>query len=177
MSTPARIVPLAFGLALACVPPAFTRAGDSVLCHQYGPDRCAPWRLYPPGQNLQLDVRSRARAQARRPDGSIDNIRALFATLRVCWTPPPLDQAREGMQVSVRIAFNRDGNIIGTPRFTYTSRGASGEQRDLYRQSVLDGLRGCTPLPFTAGMGGAIAGRPINLRYIDDREISERRKA
>jgi hypothetical protein len=177
VSTPARIVALAFGLALACVPAASARAGDGVFCDLYGPDRCAPWQLYPPGQDLRLDVRSRAREQALRPDGSIDNIRALFAVLRLCWTPPALERAREGMQVSVRLAFNRAGNIIGTPRFTYISRGASAEQRELYRQSVLDGLTGCTPLPFTAGMGGAIAGRPINLRYIDDREISERRKA
>ena len=28
----------------------------------------------------------------------------------------------------------------------------------------------CTPLPFTAALGSAIAGRPFTFRFIDDRQ-------
>jgi hypothetical protein len=30
-------------------------------------------------------------------------------------------------------------------------------------------LERCTPLRFTPGLGGAIAGRPIAIRYVDNR--------
>jgi hypothetical protein len=32
-------------------------------------------------------------------------------------------------------------------------------------------LKRCTPLHFSAGMGGAVAGRPIAIRFVDDRTI------
>ena len=40
----------------------------------------------------------------------------MFAALRACWVPPPQDLARPGMQMSVRFAFKRSGEIIGRSR-------------------------------------------------------------
>jgi hypothetical protein len=34
---------------------------------------------------------------------------------------------------------------------------------------IMTALDGCTPLRFTAGLGGAVAGRPIAIRYVDNR--------
>ena len=39
----------------------------------------------------------------------------------------------------------------------------------VYREAVTTALERCTPLPFTDGLGGAVAGRPITVRFIDDR--------
>jgi hypothetical protein len=103
----------------------------------------------------------------------IDNIHGMFAALRSCWQPPPQDQAREGMQMSVRFSFTHDGKLKGPPRITYILPGVSDETKQVYAQSIKDTLDRCTPMPFTAGMAGAIAGRPIAVRFIDNRKPTE----
>jgi hypothetical protein len=40
------------------------------------------------------------------------------------------------------------------------------------RQSMR-ALKGCIPLHFSAGMAGAVAGRPIAIRFVDDRTIDK----
>ena len=37
--------------------------------------------------------------------------------------------------------------------------------RLLYRIAVMEALQRCTPMPFTEGMAGAIAGRPLAIRF------------
>jgi hypothetical protein len=156
----------------ALATPAAAQQMPGFDCNLYGPTQpCAPFLLYPPGQDLRLTIPSRGAEDnaGRRSDDRINTLRELFAALRACWTPPPLDEARPGMELTIRFAFDRSGNIMGKPRFTYISRIASAEERDLYRRAVIDSLMRCTPLPLTAGMGGAVAGRPLVIRYIDDR--------
>jgi len=34
-------------------------------------------------------------------------------------------------------------------------------------------LKRCIPLHFSAGMAGAVAGRPIAIRFVDDRTIDK----
>jgi hypothetical protein len=143
------------------------------FCSVFDPVPCIPEVAYPPGQDLRLTVGSR-QGEENPPvnDGDeLNTLRDLFGALRACWTPPALDHARAGMEISVRLSFDRFGNIIGAPRFTYATRDASDEQRELYRRAVVDSLARCTPLPLTKGLGGAIAGRPIAIRYIDNRAV------
>ena len=73
------------------------------------------------------------------------------------------------MQMSVRFAFKRTGELIGEPRVTYTTPGIDDDTRRIYRDAIKEALDRCTPLPFSAGMGGAIAGRPIAVRLVDTR--------
>ena len=73
------------------------------------------------------------------------------------------------MQMAVRFAFKRTGEIIGEPRVTYTTPGVDDDTRKHYRDAIDRALDRCTPMPFSAGMGGAIAGRPIAIRYVDNR--------
>jgi hypothetical protein len=93
----------------------------------------------------------------------------MFDALRACWVPPPQEEARLGMQMSVRFAFKRSGNIIAAPRVTYASPGAPAETREVYLHAISAALERCTPLPFSDGLGGAVAGRPIAIRFVDNR--------
>jgi len=164
-------------LSAAALPfaPAAAQQMPGIECNLFGPtDPCAPYLLYPPSQDLRLTVPSRD-AEHRAEHGSgalspINTIRDLFAALTACWQPPPADAARPGMELTIRFSLNRSGNVIGRPRFTYISRIGSAEERDLYRRAVVESLMRCLPLPFTRAMGGAIAGRPIVIRYVDDRK-------
>jgi hypothetical protein len=195
--------PITFASALNHVPPA--RAPCSVLnghpCHpsfcgvfHRGP--CFPYYLPPLGQDLQLTIVStdddnssnqpttkedEQKSQDENAqsgdaeDRKLDTIRDMFATLRACWQPPPKDEARHGMEYTVRFAFKRDGEMIAPPRMTYASHDAPAEIRDKYRGAIDAALKRCTPLHFTDAMGGAVAGRPIAIRFVDERTVNSDR--
>jgi hypothetical protein len=154
------------------------RAMPGIDCNFYGPRHfCEPYLLYPPGQDLRLTIQIPVPEEHQAESGAsdsgspeeIDSIRTLFAALRRCWVAPPEDKVRPGMQITVRFSLNRNGTIIGQPRLTYTTKGVSAEQKDAYYRMIIDGLSRCTPFRFSKGMGGAIAGRPLVIRYIETR--------
>jgi hypothetical protein len=174
------------GAALNQVPPA--RAPCSALsgepCHpsfcgvfQHGP--CFPYYQPPYGQTLRLTIVSVDHEDPERPSGDdsllsdqpLNSIRDLFAALRFCWVPPPKDEARHGMEYTIRFALKRDGDVIGPPRMTYASHDAPAQIRDVYRDAADSALKRCTPLHFSDGMGGAVAGRPIAVRFVDERTV------
>jgi hypothetical protein len=100
----------------------------------------------------------------------INTIADIFAALRGCWVPPPLAMAPSEMQITVRLSFTRTGAILGPPRITYERPTATDEQRLVYRIAVMQMLRRCTPLSFTDALGHAIAGRPLSIRFVDQRK-------
>ena len=145
----------------------------SVLNH--GP--CIPEIDYPYGENLQLTIQTvppqDQAAKYQKPDHDLDTIGDLFAALRSCWSPPAADDAREGMQMSVRFSFKRSGEIIATPRLTYATSGVSADTRAAYLKAINASLDACLPLKFTGSLGGALAGRPIAVRYVDNRDLGK----
>jgi hypothetical protein len=112
-------------------------------------------------------------AKYQRPDHDLDTIGDLFAELRSCWSPPPPDIAREGMQMSVRFSFKTSGEMIGPPRITFATAGVPADVRDTYLKAINASLSACIPLKFTSGLGGALAGRPIAIRYVDNRALGK----
>jgi len=158
---------------------------------------CLPYYLPPIGEDLRLTIVSTDDQPARDTAGAakkdqagdqagsanataddtadhpLDSIGAMFAALRACWVPPPQDEARHGMEYTIRFAFKRDGEILAPPRVTYASHDAPVDVRDVYRDAVNAALKRCTPLHFSDGMGGAVAGRPIAIRFVDNRTVDK----
>ena len=95
---------------------------------------------------------------------SVDSIKQLVERLQQCWKPPARSQAR-AVDVTVLVSFTRDGVILGQPRVTYETEGASDNDRLAYRIAVMEALQCCTPMPFSDGLGGAVAGRPFAIRF------------
>jgi hypothetical protein len=168
------------------------------FCGVFHTGPCFPQYLPPIGQDLRLTIVSTddndptskpdgagakdagdadkngengGNANTNAEDHTLDSISAMYAALRACWVPPPKDAARHGMQYTVRFAFKRDGEIIAPPRMTYSSHDAPAPVRDVYRDAVNAALARCTPLHFSEGMAGAVAGRPIAIRFVDNRTI------
>jgi hypothetical protein len=152
------------------------------FCGLFHRGPCFPQYLPPLGQDLRLtietdddnDPSARPDAEAgARPDRDreLDSIGAMYAALRTCWVPPRKDAARHGMEYTVRFALKRDGAIIAPPRRTYVSHDAPQAARDTYGDAIAAALERCMPLHFSAGMGGAVAGRPIAVRFVDRRTI------
>jgi len=147
------------------------------FCSVFNHGPCIPEIDYPYGENLQLTIQTvppkQDEAKYQRPAHDLDNIGDLFAELRSCWSPPPADAAREGMQLSVRFSFKKSGEMIGPPRVTFATAGVPADTRDTYLKSINASLNACIPLKFTDGLGGALAGRPIAIRYVDNRDLAK----
>jgi hypothetical protein len=147
------------------------------FCSVFNHGPCIPEIFYPYGENLQLTIQTvppeDQAAKYRKPDHTLDTIGDLFAALRSCWTPPVADDAREGMQMSVRFSFKRSGEMIGEPRLTFSTSGVPADTRATYLKAINSSLNACLPLKFTDGLGGALAGRPIAIRYVDNRDLGK----
>ena len=147
------------------------------FCSVFNDGPCIPEIFYPYGENLQLTIQTvppqDQAAKYRKPDHDLNSIGDLFAALRSCWTPPAADDAREGMQMSVRFSFKRSGEMIGAPRLTFATAGVPADTRATYLKAINASLNACLPLKFTGGLGGALAGRPIAIRYVDNRDLGK----
>jgi hypothetical protein len=116
-------------------------------------------------------------AAAQKPQAPLNTLADLGAALRACWVPPPLDQSRPGMQITVQMAFRRNGELFGKPRITFETAGATDDERLAYRIAVAQMLERCASLPFTDTLGNAVAGRPFTMRFIDDRKLKQAENA
>jgi hypothetical protein len=111
--------------------------------------------------------------EGQQPAAPLNTIAEVFAALEACWIPPALEQARAGMQITVLLSFKRNGELLGKPRITYETPGASDDERTSYRVAMAQALRRCTPLRFSDALGGALAGRPLTMRFIDNRKLKQ----
>src|ERR1700682_1326213 len=93
------------------------------FCSVFNHGPCIPEIDYPIGENLQLTIQSEPAhddaAKNQKPEHDLGTIGDLFAALRACWSPPPADAAREGMQMSVLFSFKKSGSPIAPPRMTF----------------------------------------------------------
>ena len=138
--------------------------------HEASPKTEAAAKEQPTSEQKGTSEQQATPASEEKP---LDSIRAMYAALRTCWVPPPKDSALHGMEYTIRFAFKRDGEIIGPPRVTYASHDAPVDVRDVYRDAVNATLARCTPLHFSDGMGEAVAGRPIAIRFVDKRSTEK----
>ena len=147
------------------------------FCSVFNRGPCIPEIDYPYGENLQLTIETVPQkdeaAKYQRPEHDLDTIGDLFAALRSCWSPPPAEAAREDMQMTVRFSFKRSGELIGAPRLTFATASAPADVRATYLKAINASLDACVPLKFTGALGGALAGRPIAIRYVDNRELGQ----
>ena len=111
-----------------------------------------------------------ASAAAQNAQASINTLTDLEAALLACWVPPPIEQSRLGMQITVLMSFKRNGELFGQPMITFQSKEASETERSSYRIAVAQMLRRCASLPFTEALGNAVAGQPLTMTLVDDRE-------
>ena len=95
----------------------------------------------------------------------VNTIKDVFAKLRTCWKPPSPSRAKPGIDITVIVSFNRNGDILGHPKITYESEQATDNDRLMYRIAVMEALQRCTPMPFTEAMAGAVAGRPFAVQF------------
>ena len=118
---------------------------------------------------LTLLMLQPATAQNSSPEAPKPLIRTpseLGKTLWACIKPPA---PFPGMRLTVRMTFNGVGEFIGQPRITFMTPDAPGEVQTAYKIAVLNSLKDCVPLHFSAGLGAAVAGRPYHIHFVEQR--------
>ena len=123
------------------------------------------------GGDLLLVLANDARASLGTRDHPVDRLNELGPLLSKCLELPPNDEAQVGMQLSLKLAFKRDGELLADPRFIYTTHDAPEKVKAAYQAAALDMLKHCTPLPITDKFGGAIAGRPFVVAIEETRDL------
>lgn len=101
----------------------------------------------------------------------VDRIREVFQALQACWDPPRGSSGPTGEEITVRLAFRRNGEVLGEPRVTYRKPGSDPEHGAAFTRAVREAFARCTPLPFTPAFGAAVAGRPFTVRFSDTRPL------
>ena len=108
-------------------------------------------------------------AQPAGPKGPLNTMADIRQALRACWQWPSASASRSGISLTVRVSFKRNGEVFGV-HITYQSRHISDEERTIYHRALLAALSRCSPLPLSAGLGEAIAGRPLTFHIEDTRQ-------
>ena len=155
------------------------------VCSVFRHHACTPEALFPFSQQLQLTIENGDATPPSTQSGAepengqsgtepkkLNTIRDVFTALRHCWVPPAKDQVSPGMQLSVRLSFKRNGEPIGEPRLTYVTPGISERDRQNFWEAVEATLHRCAPLAFSSELGGALAGRPFAIRFVNNRQRS-----
>jgi hypothetical protein len=96
----------------------------------------------------------------------LDRLADVVPALGACWKPPAGLERFERIEATARFALRRDGGLIAEPRVVFATADVAIRARELLTRSVVEAIAACTPLRMSAGLGGAIAGRPITIRFI-----------
>ncbi len=140
-------------------------------CGVYSGPGCSPEVVLPPREAPVLKVEGHpGPPEPVDRDHPLDRLNEIGPLLSKCLELPPDSESQAGMELSLRLAFKRDGELLADPRFTYT-RKAPQRVKAAYHTAALDMLKHCTPLPITDKFGGAIAGRPFVVAIKDTRDL------
>jgi hypothetical protein len=142
------------------------------FCGVFGRRPCTPEVLLPLNQVPVLKVEGHdGPPEPLDREHLVTRVNELGPLLSKCLALPPDDEAQAGMQLALKLAFKRDGELLADPRFTYTTHDAPEKAKAVYRDAALDMLKRCTPLPITDALGGAIAGRPFVVAIKETRDL------
>lgn len=68
--------------------------------------------------------------------------------------------------MTIRFSLKRDGSLLGRPKITFAALPRETKARQDFVAGVAGALGRCLPIHITDGLGGAVAGRPLTLRFV-----------
>ena len=107
--------------------------------------------------------------QAGERDDTFRASRSSAINRKISWNMCRGIASRYGIHHPLRLQGRRQDDRAAAQDLS--SQDAPAAVRDVYRDAVDAPLKRCTPLHFSTGMAGAVAGRPIAIRFVDDRTI------
>ena len=118
---------------------------------------------------FSVSTQAQSQASDSSPKPTLRTPGDITQALRACYTPPPAENTYYGMRITLRLSFNRKGEVLGQPHITYATPSAPEQVQTAYRRAILDSVSRCTPLTFAPELGETFAGQPYYVRFIDSR--------
>ncbi len=95
-----------------------------------------------------------------------NDLRALFGYLGACMKGVG---GEPGAELTIAFSLKRDGSLFGKPHVTYSRLPSDPGDRARFLDDVAGKFSACFPAPITDGLGGAIAGRRLTMRFVPPR--------
>ncbi|MGL4637736.1 MAG: hypothetical protein ACRCWF_17265 [Beijerinckiaceae bacterium] len=112
-------------------------------------------------------VGASAQTVSPTPPKELEQTREIGPFLGRCVSRAMMGQRHIGnREVTFSMSFRKDGSLIGIPQRTYSFPPAAGVEQQQFIAAVDEAIIKCAPLPFSKGLGEAIAGRRFNYRHI-----------
>jgi len=100
------------------------------------------------------------------PPKLVNTLSDIGKAMQACWQPGGVRYS--GQEVTIRLSFKRNGEVLGKPMITHYRAGEpDAENRQAFTQAVREALVRCSPMPFSESLGAAVAGRLFTFRFID----------
>ena len=101
--------------------------------------------------------------QAEAGEGGVNSLQQLTQVFRQC---ARIRVDSKGSEITVLFSLKRDGSLLGKPKITYSRLNGRLDDQKGFVAGVLTALSECFPLNISDGLGGAIAGRPLIIRFV-----------
>jgi hypothetical protein len=95
-----------------------------------------------------------------------NDLRALFGYLGACMKGVAGDP---GEELTIAFSLKRDGSLFGKPHVAFSRLPSDAGARARVLDDVAGKFTTCFPAPITDGLGGAIAGRRLTVRFVTPR--------
>jgi hypothetical protein len=152
----------AFLLSHGLVVPAFAQEGRFRDSDEWWEQQQDPSLTLP--QSFNGIIRPKTEDEA--PPKQIDTLNDIGRAMQACWQPSGVRYS--GQEVTIRISFKRNGEVLGKPMITFYRAGEhDAENREVFTRAVREALVRCSPMPFSEKLGAAVAGRLFTFRFID----------
>jgi hypothetical protein len=92
-----------------------------------------------------------------------NTLRELFAALERCLVTP---KGVIGSELTIVFSLRRDGRLLGKPRISYSRLSGDAFEQGKFAGDIANAFDKCLPLSITDALGGAIAGRPMSIRFV-----------
>jgi hypothetical protein len=92
-----------------------------------------------------------------------NTLRELFAGLNRCMA---IAGGPLGSEITIVFSVRRDGALLGRPRVTFAKLAGDIEAQRKLTTSIAAAFNRCLPLPISDALGGAVAGRPLSVRFL-----------
>jgi hypothetical protein len=92
-----------------------------------------------------------------------NTLRELFAELERCFVTP---KGVVGSELTIVFSLRRDGGLLGKPRISFSKLGGDALEKRKFAGDIANAFDKCLPVSITDALGGAIAGRPMSIRFV-----------
>ena len=102
-------------------------------------------------------------SSATASDAPANTLRDLFGQLNHCLVTL---KGNVGSELTIVFSLRRDGALLGKPKITFAKLPGDVSDQRKFAEGVEDAFNKCLPVAITEGLGGAIAGRPLSMRFV-----------